>query len=76
MSEMPDTFEGPDTLQDAVSPIGPPRTEHLARLVLVPGLPPLPSPRERVEDALGRELAGFLISALSGSHGRLGSSSP
>jgi hypothetical protein len=33
-------------------------------------------PRERLEAALGGELAHLLVFALAGAHGRLGSSSP
>jgi hypothetical protein len=45
---------------------------RLARLVLVPSFA---TPRERLDAALGPELARFLLSALTG-HGRVGSSSP
>lgn len=76
MSEMPENAPAQAAQRATEAPIDPPRTQRLARLLLVPALPPQPSPRERVEDVLGRELAGFLISALSGSQGRFGSSSP
>ncbi len=76
MSEMPEPMETKRECRPMEAPLDPPRTQRLARLLLVPALPPLASPRERVENVLGRELAGFLISALSGSQGRFGSSSP
>jgi len=76
MSEMPTDAEEVVSRRALEAPPDPPRSHRLARLLLVPALPPLPSPRERVEDILGRELAGFLISALSESQGRFGSSSP
>jgi hypothetical protein len=43
---------------------------RLARLVLQPGLPEIHTARERLEAALGPELARFLVTALSGSQGR------
>jgi hypothetical protein len=76
MSEMPENALVGATAGATEAPVDPPRTQRLARLLLVPALPPQASPRERVENVLGRELAGFLISALSGSQGRFGSSSP
>ncbi len=47
-------------------------SRRLAHLVL---LPPFATARERLDAALGPELARFLISALT-AQGRLGSSSP
>jgi hypothetical protein len=47
-------------------------SRRLAHLVLVPAFT---NARDRLDDALGPELARFLVSALTG-HGRLGSSSP
>jgi hypothetical protein len=52
-----------------------PRSVHLEQLILLPSFPD-PSPaRDRLERALGRDLASFLIAALSGNQGR-GASSP
>jgi hypothetical protein len=45
---------------------------HCAAIVEVERTPP----RERLEAALGGELAHLLVFALAGGHGRLGSSSP
>jgi hypothetical protein len=53
----------------------PSRRERLTKMVLVTELGPPETARERVEAALGRELAGFLIEALS-RQVRPGSSSP
>jgi hypothetical protein len=51
-----------------------PHSPRLARLVL---LPSLDTPTERLEAALGPELARFLVSALcADGQGRVGSSSP
>jgi hypothetical protein len=50
-----------------------PRSTRLARLVLVPGPP---TPFERLQEALGPELARFLVNALADGQGRRGSSSP
>ena len=51
-----------------------PYSSRLVRLVL---LPSLPTAEERLEAALGRDLARFLVSALcADGQGRLGSSSP
>jgi hypothetical protein len=47
-------------------------SRRLAHLVLVPAFS---TPRERLDAALGPELARFLLSALT-AHGRVGSSSP
>jgi hypothetical protein len=58
-----------------VERLEPSRRERLAQLMLVPSLGPPVTPRERVEAALGREFAGFLIDALSRQVGP-GSSSP
>jgi hypothetical protein len=44
----------------------PPR---LARLLLLPSLPHFATARERLDAALGPELARFLVAALSESHG-------
>jgi hypothetical protein len=76
MSELPNKLEEEVSPRVPEAPLDPPRSQRLARLLLVPALPPIRSPRERVEDVLGRELAGFLISALAKNQGRLGSSSP
>jgi hypothetical protein len=46
---------------------------RLARLVL---LPAFATARERLDAALGPELARFLVTALTAQPGRLGSSSP
>jgi hypothetical protein len=43
---------------------------RLARLVLQSALPEIHTARERLDAALGPELARFLVTALSGSHGR------
>ena len=43
---------------------------RLARLVLEPALPEIHSARERLDAALGPELASFLVMALSESNGR------
>jgi hypothetical protein len=43
---------------------------RLACLVLHTALPQLHTARERLDAALGPELARFLVMALSGSHGR------
>jgi hypothetical protein len=52
----------------------PPHSRRLARLVL---LPDPQTPSERLEEALGPELARFLVSALvADGQGRVGSSSP
>ena len=52
-----------------------PRSRALEHLILLPSLPE-PSPaRARLDEALGPELAGFLIAALSENQGR-GASSP
>jgi hypothetical protein len=55
--------------------VGPlfPRSTRLAKLVLVPSPP---TPFERLQDAIGPELARFLVNALADGQGRLGSSSP
>jgi hypothetical protein len=45
---------------------------RLARLVLQSALPEIHTARERLDAALGPELARFLVTALSGSHGRAG----
>ena len=45
---------------------------HCAEIAEVERTPP----RERLEAALGGELAHLLVFALAGGHGRLGSSSP
>ncbi len=52
-----------------------PRSALLVRLVLVPSPP---TPRERLEEALGPELTRLLLNALGENHGhgRRGSSSP
>ncbi len=50
-----------------------PRSSLLVKLVLVPSPP---TPQERLEDALGPELARLLLNALGEGHGRRGSSSP
>jgi hypothetical protein len=51
-----------------------PYSARLARLILVPA--PL-TPSERLEEALGPELARFLVSTLcADGQGRVGSSSP
>jgi hypothetical protein len=50
-----------------------PRSARLAQLVLVRS--PL-TPLERLEAALGPELARFLVTALVGGQGRVGLSSP
>jgi hypothetical protein len=51
-----------------------PHSRRLARLILLQG--PL-TPVERLEQALGPELARFLVSALTADgQGRVGSSSP
>ena len=51
-----------------------PHSRRLARLILVPGPQ---TPVERLEQALGPELARFLVSALTANgQGRAGSSSP
>ena len=47
-------------------------SRRLAHLVLVPAFS---TPRERLDAALGPELAGFLLAALT-AQGRVGSSSP
>jgi len=47
-------------------------SRRLAHLVLVPAFS---TPRERLDLALGPELAGFLLAALT-AQGRVGSSSP
>ena len=53
---------------------GLPHSRRLARLVL---LPFLPTAAERLEAALGAELAQFLLAALcADGQGRVGSSSP
>ncbi|HWE82272.1 MAG TPA: hypothetical protein VG265_11520 [Gaiellaceae bacterium] len=44
---------------------------RLVRLVLMPSLPHFCSARERLDDALGPELARFLVTALAESNGRL-----
>jgi hypothetical protein len=44
---------------------------RLARLVLLPSLPHFTSARERLDDALGPELARFLVTALAGSDERV-----
>ena len=59
-----------DNLSDTPPPAFSPR---LAHLVLVPAFL---TPRERLDAALGPDLARFLVSALTGGHGRVGSSSP
>jgi hypothetical protein len=58
-----------------LDPAGPiPHSRRLARLVL---LPSLDTPRERLEAALGPELARLLVSALcADGQGRLSSSTP
>ncbi|HUY70827.1 MAG TPA: hypothetical protein VMV08_01185 [Gaiellaceae bacterium] len=43
---------------------------RLARLVLQSALPEIRSARERLDAALGPELARFLVTTLSESHGR------
>jgi len=43
---------------------------RLARLVLRSALPEIHTARERLDAALGPELARFLVTALSESHGR------
>ena len=53
-----------------------PNSPRLARLVLLEALPIPQTPRERLDEALGPELARFLVTALSDGHGRVGSSSP
>ncbi len=45
---------------------------RLARLVLQPALPEIHTARERLDAALGPELARFLVTALSESTGRPG----
>ena len=45
---------------------------RLARLVLQPALPEIHTARERLDAALGPELARFLVMALSESNGRPG----
>jgi hypothetical protein len=53
---------------------GLPHSARLARLVLVPSFP---TASERLEAALGPELARFLVAALcADGQGRVGSSSP
>jgi hypothetical protein len=52
-----------------------PRSVHLEHLILLPSFPAPVTARDRLERALGRDLASFLIAALSGSQGR-GVSSP
>ncbi len=52
-----------------------PRRAHLEHLVLLPSLPAPTTARDRLDHALGPELARFLITALSASQGR-GVSSP
>lgn len=66
---------GAEQLLFGSDPLGPrmPRSARLEHLVLLPSLP-APA-RERLDDALGPELARFLIAALSAGQGR-GSSSP
>jgi hypothetical protein len=43
---------------------------RLARLILLPALPSFDTARERLDAALGPELARFLVTALSESRGR------
>jgi hypothetical protein len=51
-----------------------PHSSRLARLLLMPAFP---TARERLDDALGPELAQFLVAALcADGQGRVGSSSP
>jgi hypothetical protein len=59
-------------VRDNLSDKPPAFSPRLARLVLVPAFL---TPRERLDAALGPDLARFLLSALTG-HGRVGSSSP
>ena len=62
-------------MADNVGPGGyVPHSRRLARLIVLQG--PL-TPVERLEEALGPELARFLVSALTADgQGRVGSSSP
>ena len=51
-----------------------PHSPRLARLIL---LPAVPTAKERLDEALGPELARFLVTALvADGQGRVGSSSP
>jgi hypothetical protein len=45
-----------------------PPPARLTRLLLLPALPQLHTARERLDAALGPELARFLVTALAGSH--------
>ena len=61
-------------VRDNLSDMRPPAfSRRLAHLVLVPAFL---TPRERLDAALGPELARFLLSALTGQGRRVGSSSP
>jgi len=63
------------TIAGNLDPLGGfPHSSRLARLIT---LPPIETASERLEAALGPELAKFLVSALTADgQGRVGSSSP
>ncbi len=69
------TFRAHTYRYPAAAPEEAPRSIHLEHLILLPSFPAPATARDRLEDALGHELATFLIAALSGSQGR-GVSSP
>jgi hypothetical protein len=64
--QLTDSVESPNGRSEVIF------SRRLAHLVLVPAYS---TPRERLDAALGPELAGFLLAALT-AQGRVGSSSP
>jgi hypothetical protein len=66
-----------DAMTTMAGNLGDGRFPHSARLERLLLMPAFPTARERLDDALGRELAQFLVAALcADGQGRVGSSSP